>query len=52
MHIVQSNMNNFQLIDGTLTGTNTPGQSGCKSNEEVFHTTHTSRTGALPSDAV
>ena len=30
----------------TVTGTNTPGQTGTNINEQVFHTLQTSRTGA------
>ena len=41
-------------IDGTLTGTTTPGQSGSESNdnEVVFHTCLNSKTGAWPWEAV
>ena len=41
-------------MDGTLTGTTTPGQneSGSNSNEEVLHTSQTSRTGPSRSDVV
>ena len=37
-------------IDGTVTGTTTPGQSGPESNdhEGVFHTSQISRTGPSP----
>ena len=51
-------MNNFCSdlfdIDGTLTDTTTPGQSGPGSNskEVILHTPQTSRTGASPSDTV
>ena len=42
------------LIDGTLTGTITPGQSGHGSNdnEEVLHTCQNSRNGTSLSDAI
>ena len=41
-------------IDGTLTGTTTPGQSGPGSNggEWVLHILQTSRNGTSPSDRV
>ena len=41
-------------IDGILTGTTTPGQSGPESNgnKEVFHIFQISQTGASPSNAV
>ena len=42
------------LIDGTLTGTTTPGQSGPVSNdnEEVPYSPQSSGIGALPSDGL
>ena len=41
-------------MDGTLTGTTRVGQSetGSNANEGVLHTPYSSRTGALPSDAI
>ena len=41
-------------MDGTLTGTTIPCQSGPGSNgnEGILHTPQTSKTRALPSDAV
>ena len=52
-------MNNFKtdlfgLMDGTLTGTTTLGQSGSgtNGNEEIFHSLQISRTEASPSDTV
>ena len=44
----------FFLFDGSLTGTNTPGQccSESNDNERVLHISQSSRTGASPSDAV
>ena len=40
------------MIDGTITGTTTPGQGrpGSNGNEEVFHSTLSSRTRVLPPD--
>ena len=55
---VQSNRNNFNTfirpIDGSLTCTTSPGQSGhgSNSNECVLHTPQNSRTQALPSNEV
>ena len=42
------------LIDGTLSGPTTPGQSepGSNDNEEVLHILQSSWTGASPSDPV
>ena len=41
------------LIDGTLKGTTTPGQSGSESNSKgVFDTSQISRTGTSSSDAI
>ena len=44
----------IQPIDGTLTDTTTPGQSGPWSNgdEGVLHIPQTSTTGTSPSDSV
>ena len=44
----------FLPIDGTLTGTTTPGQSGVWSNcnEGVLHIPQSPRTGVTPSNAV
>ena len=41
-------------MDGTLTGTTTPDQSGSGSNgnDRVLHTSQISRTGASQSDAL
>ena len=59
LHGVLSNTNNFSnesfwLIDKTLTGTITLGQSGNGStgNDKVFHTLQISRTGGSLSDTV
>ena len=44
----------MQLIDSTLSGASTPGQSGPGSNdnEGVLHIPQNSRTGASPSDGL
>ena len=44
----------IQPIDGTLTGTTTPGQSvpGSNGDEGVLNIPQTSRTGTSPSDIV
>ena len=44
----------FQLIDGTLTGTTTPGQNGpeINGNEGVLHIPQSFTAGASPSDGL